>query len=387
MISDRIIKIAKNKQKEINLQRELIGKYASYVGIAVNIVLSLMKICSGIIFYSVSILADGINNLADVGSSLILFISFKLSSKEADEKHPYGHERIEYLASLVVAISILFLSVEMIKTSFSKILLPTDIHFSYILVFILMISILGKIYLYFFYQKCAIEIDSPVLKASASDSINDVYSTFAVLVSTLIYKFTSFNFDGYIGMIVALLILFNGITIIKDAVNKILGEPADSSYVKMIEQRILSYEGVYDLHDLIVHSYGQTRFFISVHVEIDSRIGVLESHELIDHIEKDFLKENINIVIHMDPIILDNPILNMIKEEVIRNIEELSEDLQIHDFRAIMGNTHSKLMFDCVIPYSSKITQDEIEKYLNEKLSNKNHTYECVINFERPYSG
>lgn len=387
MLIDLIIKIANKKSNDRQMQRELIGRYSSYVGIIINVFLSCIKIISGLIFNSISILADGINNLADAGNSLIVFISFKLSNKEADEKHPYGHERIEYLASLAVAISILFLSLEMFKTSISKIFKPSNIIFSYILIIVLIVSILGKILLYVFYKKGSIVINSVVLEASAKDSLSDVFSTLAVLGSTIIYKLFDINLDAYIGLIVAFLILKGGLSIIIESVNKILGEAPSHEYVNDIESKIRSYDGVYDLHDLIIHSYGQTRSFISVHVEVDSRIGVLESHELIDKIEKDFLKENINIVIHLDPIILDNPVLNMIKEEIIHTVEELSDDLEIHDFRAIMGNTHSKLMFDCVIPYSCNISQKEIEDYLKEKLLNKNHTYECVINFERPYNG
>ena len=387
MLSDFIIKLSKNRTNDIQIQTELIGKYASYVGIVLNIFLSLIKIGSGLIFNSISIQADGINNLLDAGNSLIVFLSFKLSKKEADEKHPYGHERIEYLASLTIAISILFLSIEMFKSSIMKIIVPSEILFSYLLVIVLIISILGKIILYLFYEKCSLEINSIVLEASAKDSLNDVYSTLAVFTSTIIYKLFDINLDGFMGLFVAFLILKGGLSIIQESINKILGEAPSHEFVSNIENKIRCYENVYDLHDLIIHSYGQTRSFISVHVEVDSRIGVLESHELIDRIEKDFLKDHIHVVIHLDPIILDDPILNMVKEEVIHSVEELSDDLEIHDFRAIMGKTHSKLMFDCVIPYYCVFTQEEIENYLKDKLSNKNHTYECVINFERPYNG
>ena len=387
MLSNYIIRFVKKKTNDISKQKEMIGKYASYVGIIINILLSSIKILSGFFFNSISILADGINNLADAGNSLIIFISFKFSNKEADEKHPYGHERIEYLASLTVAISILFLSIEMFKSSIIKVFTPSNILFSYILIIVLLISILGKVALYLFYKNCGLQINSIVLEASAKDSLSDVFSTTAIFISTIIYKLFHINLDGIIGLFVAFLIFKGGLSIIIESINKILGEAPDREFVLKIENKIRSYEGVYDLHDLIVHSYGQTRSFMSVHVEVDSRIGVLESHELIDKIEKDFLKDNINIVIHLDPIILDDPILNMVKEEVIHTVEELSDDLEIHDFRAILGKTHSKLMFDCVIPYFCVITQEEIEECLKAKFLNKNHTYECVINFERPYNG
>lgn len=386
MLSKWILNRAKLQGKANTAQREKVGRDASVVGIGVNLILSCMKIFSGILFNSVSILADGVNNLSDAGNALILLISFKLSSKEADEEHPFGHERFEYLASCLVAVSILILSFEMFKSSFDKIFHPTNIEFSYLLVGMLLLSILGKILLYKFYENCADAISSTVLHASAQDSINDVYSTSAVLASALIFRFFHLNLDGWIGLGVAVLILMSGVSILKEAANKILGEAPDQAFVQDIEKRICSYQGVYGIHDLMVHSYGPNRCFISVHAEVDSKEDILVSHDLMDRIEKDFLEDGIHLVIHMDPIVLDNPLINQLKDDVTSSIKELSDELRIHDFRVVLGKTHSNLIFDCVIPYSCKIEKYQIEAHLKEMLSKKEGIYYCVITFERPFN-
>lgn len=387
MLSNWILKKAKIKDKATSAQREEVGKLTSYVGMFMNIFLSCIKIIAGWLFNSVSILADGVNNLSDAANSFILLISFKLSSKEADEEHPFGHERIEYLASIVVAASILLLSFEMFKSSLDKIFHPTRIDFSYLLVLILGISILGKFVLYRFYKNCATAIDSTVLEASAADSINDVYSTTAVLLSAMISKFFSINLDGFMGIFVALLIFMSGISILKEAANKILGEAPNQEFVANIEQKICKYQGIYGIHDLLIHSYGPNRCFVSVHAEVDSKVDILISHDLIDEIEKDFLEqEGIHLVIHLDPIVLDNPLINQLKDDVCACVNELSSDLKIHDFRAVLGQTHSNLIFDCVIPYSCTYTKEEIQTYINDMLRKKKETYYTVITFERPFN-
>lgn len=388
MISKWILKKANIQEVKItSAQREHVGRMTSYVGVGVNLILSMSKILSGIFFHSVSILADGINNLSDAGNSLILLISFKLSSKEADEEHPFGHERIEYLASCIVAASILLLSFEMFKSSLDKIVNPSDIDFSILLVIVLIGSILGKLFLYVFYKNCAKPIDSTVLLASAQDSINDVASTSAVLVSTLIFKFTNINLDGYMGMAVAVLILISGISILKEAANKILGEAPDHEFVSQLETKICKYPGIYGIHDLLVHNYGPNRTFASVHAEVDSKEDILRSHDLIDTIEKDILEQDgVHLVIHMDPIVLDNPLINQLKDDVRSCVAELSSEIQIHDFRAVLGNTHSNLIFDCVIPYTCHITKEEIQNHIDQMLSKKKETYYTVITFERPFN-
>lgn len=387
MLSSWVLKKANINGKANAAQRETVGKMSSIIGVIINMILSSMKIIAGILFHSVSILADGVNNLSDAGNSLILLISFRLSSKEADEEHPYGHERYEYLASIVVAVSILLLSFEMYKSSFDKILHPTDIDFSLVLVGVLVFSIIGKLLLWKFYLNCAKGIQSTVIEASAQDSLNDVFATSAVLASALIFHFFHLNLDGIMGIIVATLILLSGISIIKEAANKILGEAPSKELVDHIEKKICSYRGIYGIHDLMIHSYGPNRCFVSVHAEVDSKENILVSHDLIDQIEKSFLEEEgIQVVIHMDPIVLDDPLINQLKDEVTFCIKSLSKDLRIHDFRAVLGQTHSNLIFDCVIPYSCTVTKEEIQTKLDEMLAEKKEKYYTVITFERPYS-
>lgn len=387
MISKWIIKRANINDKITSSQREFVGKQASYVGILVNICLSFSKILTGLFFQSVSILADGINNLSDAGNSLILLISFKYCNLEADKEHPYGHARFEYLASCIVAVSIVLLSIEMFKSSIDKILNPTEIQFSILVISILILSILGKFALYKFYMNCAIVIDSTVLKASAKDSMNDVYSTLAVFISILIQYSLGINLDGYIGLFVSVLILMSAYSIIKEAFDKILGQAPDKEFVDSIEKRICEYEGIYGIHDLMVHSYGANQIFVSAHVEVDSREELLVSHDRIDQIERDFLSEGIHLVIHLDPIVLDNPLINQLREEMNACVKELSNEITIHDFRAVLGNSYSKLIFDCMIPYSCKVTQEEIQEHIDQMLSKKEETYYSVVTFERPFNG
>lgn len=386
MISDWIISQSQKKFESVDLQRGEVGRLTSFVGILINIGLSIIKMTAGWLFDSVAILADGVNNLSDAGNALILMVSFKLSSKPADEEHPYGHERYEYLASLVVGVSILLLSVELLKSSFNKIVNPDNVDYSILMIVVLVISIIGKIWLYAFYKKCAHKIDSTVLLASAQDSINDVLSTSAVFISTLIYYFFQLNLDGVMGILVASIILISGINILKEAANKILGEAPDADFVRDIEKKIMQFSGVCGIHDLMVHNYGPNRCFVSVHVEVDSREDILISHDRIDSIEQYFLREeHIQMVIHMDPIVLNNPLINKLHDEIKHCVKALSSDITIHDFRAVLGTSHSKLIFDCVIPYSCPISQQDVQKAIDEMLSKKEETYYTAITFERPF--
>lgn len=386
MLSKWVLKKANFNGKTNATIREEVGKLTSMIGIGMNLILSVSKILAGLFFNSVSIMADGINNLSDAGNSLILLVSFKLSSKEADKEHPFGHERIEYLASCVVGVSILLLAFETFKSSLSKVFHPEGIDFSVLLVFVLVLSIIGKIILYRFYKKCGDAIDSTVLHASAQDSINDVFSTSAVLAATLIYRYFEFNLDGFMGLGVAILIFISAIGILKEAVNKILGEAPDQDFVMNIEKKVCSYQGIYGIHDLLVHSYGPNRCFVSVHAEVDSSVDILASHDLIDLIEKDFLNEGIHLVIHLDPIVLDDPLINQLKDDVTACVQELSNDLHIHDFRVVLGQTHSNLIFDCVIPYSCPYTKEEIQQHIDHMLEKKEEVYYTVITFERPFN-
>ncbi|MGL6173675.1 MAG: cation diffusion facilitator family transporter, partial [Cellulosilyticaceae bacterium] len=265
--------------------REHYGLLGSIVGISCNLLLFLSKLTIGVIFNSISITADAINNLSDAGSSIITWIGFRLSSKPADEDHPFGHARVEYITGLVISFLILMLGIELIKSSFDKILHPEPLTFSSIIIVVLILSIAAKLWLSFFNRKLGNIIGSTTLKATATDSMNDVIATSVVLISILISHFTGFQVDGYMGMIVALFIIYSGINLIKETISPLLGEAPTAELVLSIEEKISSYEGVLGFHDLVVHNYGPDRCFASVHVEVDANEDILKSHDLIDNIE------------------------------------------------------------------------------------------------------
>ena len=387
MIGKFIYKRISNPNRITKQDREVVGNLTSVTGIVLNILLALAKITVALFFNSISILADGFNNLADTGNSIVSLVSFKLSNKPADQHHPFGHERIEYIASLAVGISILFLSVELVKSSVSKIMTPEAIDFSFILIVVLVLSIIVKFWMYQVYKNCGKMINSTVLVANAKDSLNDVYATSAIIVSTLVSYYLNIQLDGYMGLVVALMVAYNGYSILKDSMNKIIGEAPSKEFVSMIEKKLKSYQGIYGFHDLMIHSYGSLRSFVSVHVEVDSKVDVLVSHDLIDNIEQDFLKnEGVNMVIHVDPIVLDNPALTELKEKIENIILELSTEIETHDYRLVIGPTHRTLIFDCVIPYGVVVTEKQITTNIDSLLSKQNEVYSASINFERPYN-
>ena len=372
---------------EHQVQREKVGLWCSFVGIIANVFIAVMKMLVGLLFQSLAILADGLNNLSDAASMLVVLFSFKWSQLPADKEHPYGHQRIEYLASLIVGISIVLLFYELVKSSIDKILHPQVVEFSIIMVVVLLVSMVGKWCLYRFYQQCAKQIDSTVLFASAQDSRNDVLSTGVILVSTLVSYMFGMHLDGYMGIFVSILILLSAIDILKDAMNKLLGEAPSEEFVEKIKSKILSYDGVLGIHDLIVHSYGPERVFVCVHVEVDCRVDILQSHELVDLIEKDFLKdENLHVVIHMDPIDIDDPMVKDLYHMVKKCIKELSEEISMHDFRTVVTKSHTNLIFDCEIPYACNITFEMVQECVDMLLKTLPGEYIANIQFERPYN-
>lgn len=389
MLTRMIIKkYIKDEESSKNaLIREEIGKVSSLIGIGINVVLCTGKIAVGTLFNSVSITADGINNLSDAGNSLISFISFRLSARPADEDHPFGHARYEYIASMVVGISILLLGVELIKTSFEKILHPEALNFSYISVAVLIISILAKCWMYLFNKKIGKKINSSVMEATAVDSLSDSIATSGVLISLMLSHFFQLQLDGYMGVIVACFILFSGVNILKETLNNLLGTAPEYEFVKYIETKVRGYEGIFGIHDLVVHSYGPNRCFATLHAEVESHVNIMKSHDLIDNIERDFLNDdNIHLVIHLDPVVLDNPQINELHDFMIETIKNIDETLDIHDFRVVLGETHSNLIFDLVIPFDCKLKQDEIQTQINLALATRDEKIFTVITFERPFA-
>jgi len=367
--------------------RESYGKFSSILGIICNVLLCTSKILVGLIFNSVSITADGINNLSDAGSSVITLIGFKLASKPADKDHPFGHARIEYIAGLIVSFIILLLGVELIKTSFAKIISPEPLDFSIIMVVVLILSILVKLFMYFANINLSKRITSATIKATAKDSLNDVIATSAVLASVIISKLTNLQLDGYIGMLVAVFIIFSGIEILKEILNPLLGEPPSKDLVNTVVKKIMSYDGVINIHDLVIHNYGANKYFATVHVEVSYKEDILESHDMIDNIERDFLSDmGINLVVHLDPVVTDDEETNNIKKEVLAIIKNLGDDYSMHDFRIVKGSTHTNIIFDVVAPTECKIQSKELIYNISKEIKKLNETYYPIIVIDYNYN-
>lgn len=363
------------------------GKFSSILGIICNIILCTSKILIGIIFNSVSITADGINNLSDAGSSIITLIGFKLASKPADKDHPFGHARIEYIAGLIVSFIILLLGVELIKTSFAKIISPEPLEYSILMILVLSFSILVKLFMFYANSNIAKKISSATIKATAKDSLNDVISTAAVLASIIIARLTNLELDGYIGMLVAIFIIISGINILKEILNPLLGEPPSKDLINKVVNKIMSYEGVINIHDLVIHNYGANKYFATVHVEVSYKEDILKSHDMIDNIERDFLNElGINLVIHLDPVVTDDEETNFIKKEVFMIVKNLGEDYSIHDFRLVKGSTHTNIIFDVVAPPECSLQAKELIYKISNEIKKLDETYYPIIVVDYNYN-
>ena len=355
--------------------REQVGKVASVVGIVVNLVLSLCKIAVGTLFGLISVMADGFNNLTDCGSNIVSLISFKLASRPADKEHPYGHARIEYVASMIVGFIVMLLAFELGMESVNKIVdlvkgNSAQVTFEVITVVVLGISILGKLWFYFFNSKLAKTYNAELLKATASDSLSDVFATTAVLVSVVISPVTGFNTDGIMGIVVAVLIAIAGVGILRDTLNHLLGASPTEELIKSIEERIRCFDGVLGIHDLHVHNYGPNKFYASVHVEVDSAVDVMESHDMIDEIERDFANNtDIMLVIHLDPIVIGDPELDTYRQEILAIVQQLDKAFDIHDFRMVKGPTHTNLIFDVAVSYDTKLTSTQIVEHIQQQIS------------------
>ena len=366
--------------------REKYGLLGGLVGIACNLLLFISKLFIGIISSSVSITADAINNLSDAASSVVTLIGFKISSKPADSDHPFGHARVEYVAGLVVSFIIIFLGLQLVGSSISKILSPTALSVSPTTILVLILSILVKLWMSFFNRHLGEKIQSTTLKATATDSLNDVISTASVLLSIGIFYFTSINLDGFIGFIVACFIIYSGINVIKETISPLLGEAPTDELVHTIQSKVLTYEGVLGLHDLVVHSYGPHKCFASVHVEVSATEDILVSHDLIDGIERDFALElGIHLVIHLDPIIKGDALSNALQDMLATIITRIDPALSIHDFRAVQGVTHTNLIFDITVPTNFKKTDKELAYLINQYLHEQDPSFHAVMTIDRNY--
>ncbi len=364
--------------------RAAYGKLSGLVGIICNLLLFAAKLTIGTISGSVSITADAVNNLSDASSSLVTILGFRLASKPADDKHPYGYSRIEYFSGLAVAAIILLIGVELVKSSVEKIIHPSEVEFSYVLITVLVLSILVKLWLSVFNGKLGRRISSQTLLATAADSRNDVISTAAVLAACIIGRLSGFMIDGYMGVIVALFILWSGIGIARDTISPLLGEAPDEELVHSIAELIKSHDMVLGIHDLIVHDYGPGRRFASVHAEVDCTIDPLVSHDCIDDIERKAKEElNIDLVIHYDPVVTNDKELNEMKELVKEAIKKIDERFSLHDFRMVRGIGHTNLIFDLVIPHEYEKMTETLKKQINDIVQFGNKKYYAVISFDQ----
>ena len=365
------------------------GNLAGITGIVCNVLLCAIKFFTGLFTGSISITADAVNNLSDASSGVITLLGFKLAGKPADPEHPYGHARMEYLAGLVVSFVILLIGVQLAGESVQKILHPAAATFGIVPAVMLVFSILVKLWMAGFYRSIGKKIDSTTLLAASADSRNDVISTGAVLLALLISAWTDLDLDGWMGMAVALFILYSGIGLIKDTLDPLLGRAPSEELTRRVEEKILSYEGILGTHDLMVHDYGPGQCFASVHVEMSAEMSVMRSHDIIDTIERDFHEQDhIHLVIHYDPIETGSEAVGTMRQWVTERVHAVSPLLSIHDFRMVKGELHTNLIFDVAAPSSYESTDAEIKQQIQRSVQeNANgETYYCVITVDRSYA-
>lgn len=365
------------------------GNLAGITGIVCNVLLCAIKFFTGLFTGSISITADAVNNLSDASSGVITLLGFKLAGKPADPEHPYGHARMEYLAGLVVSFVILLIGVQLAGESVQRILHPAAATFGIVPAVMLVFSILVKLWMAGFYRSIGKKIDSTTLLAASADSRNDVISTGAVLLALLISAWTDLDLDGWMGMAVALFILYSGIGLIKDTLDPLLGRAPSEDLTQRVEEKILSYEGILGTHDLMVHDYGPGQCFASVHVEMSAEMNVMRSHDIIDTIERDFHEQDhIHLVIHYDPIETGSEAVGTMRQWVTERVHAVSPLLSIHDFRMVKGELHTNLIFDVAAPSSYESTDAEIKQQIQRSVQeNANgETYYCVITVDRSYA-
>ena len=366
--------------------REKYGYLGSVTGIIVNIILALAKYLIGTITNSIAITADAVNNFSDSVSCIITLISFKMANMKPDKEHPFGHGRIEYVAALIVGFLVELMGYELIKSSIAKIKNPEEVIFSVPAVIVLVLSIGGKLWLALFNKFLGKKIDSAVMQAAATDSIGDITATTVTLIALVISLFTDKPIDGYMGIIVSLFILYAGFNILKESIGILLGTPPSKELVDELVGFIMSHDEILGIHDLVVHSYGATRIFASVHTEIAADGDLLSVHDTIDTIEK-LTKEKfgIELVIHMDPIVTNDETVEKYYQLVHQKVKEINEELDIHDFRVVEGPIHTNFIFDVVIPYKFSMTEKEFIAEINDRIHIINENFNLVITVDNCY--
>ena len=366
--------------------RERYGTLAAVVGILSNIFLCIIKGLIGLFSGSIAVTADAVNNLSDAGSSVITLLAFKIAGKPADEEHPYGHARMEYISGMAVSFIIILLGLELMGSSFEKILHPEEVGVSALTYLVLIVSIAVKLWQGMFNRNLGKRISSEALQATAADSLNDVFSTGAVLLSTLVYQFTAIPIDGWVGMLVAIFITVSGVKLIMETGSPLLGQAPDPQMVRELEEKITAYDGVIGIHDLQVHNYGPGRVFATVHAEVPANRDILVSHDIIDNIEREVGHEmNLNLVIHMDPVVTDDERLNQLHAQVQQIVVGIDSNLSMHDFRAVFGPTHTNLVFDVVVPPGFSLSDSELSRRIEQQVQTLG-SYFCVITVDHNYA-
>lgn len=385
-MTDLILRIfvRDHKNTEDPAVRDKCGRVAGAVGIVTNFLLFLMKIIVGTVFHSVSVTADAVNNLTDSGSSVVTLIGFKMASKPADEKHPFGHARIEYLSGVIVSFIVIFLGLQLGMSSIEKIITPEENALTPVALVVLVISILAKLWQCLFYRKVGRMIKSESVEATSKDSRNDVIATSVVLLGAVITMLTGVNLDGYMGAAVALFIVFSGVQLTISTADPLLGQAPEGELVQTITEKMLSYPGIIGMHDLAVHNYGVGRCFASAHCEVDAKNDILVSHDLIDNIERDFSRDlGIHMVIHLDPVIVGDARTDALHRKVQSLVTALYPTVTIHDFRVIWGVTHSNIVFDAAVPFAVKDSDAVITQKLEAEIQKLDPDYRTVVTIDR----
>lgn len=359
------------------------GNAASIVGIICNVLLFLGKITVGTIAHSVSVTADAVNNLSDFSSSIVTFLGFKLASRPADKNHPYGHGRYEYLAGLFISVFITVIGVEIFKSGLEKVLHPGAVDYSLPAFIVMSMSVLLKFWMMVFYRKIGKRIDSQTLFAAAADSRNDVLTTLAVFAGALFTHLSKINIDGYMAMLVSLFVIWNGFSLIKDTLDPILGKAPDSEYITKVRQRILSYPGVVDTHDLMVHDYGPHRVYATVHVEMDAEMDVLEAAGIIKKIQDDFLKdEGVHLIIHYEPVAVRSDRTEQIRQWLNEIVSRINQGLSVHDLKVVPGREKTRLIFDCIKPEEMAIDNKELKREIRAAIKAAEPNYQTYFAIE-----
>ncbi len=366
--------------------RKRLGVFAGTVGIILNLLLFAAKLVVGILSNSAAAVADAFNNLSDTGSSVVTIIGFKLADKPSDEQHPFGHGRFEYISALVVSFIIIIMGGELVKTSFGRIVSAAPVVYNFGTIIILVLTIPIKLWLFSFNRRVGIKIGSQAMQAAGADSLNDVLATGAVILSALVSMLFQIQIDGYVGVLVALYVIYSGISIARDTLGPLLGQHPDPGLVSEIEKRIMSRDEIIGIHDLIVHNYGPDKFIASAHAEVLASANLLKIHDIVDLIEREIHRDmGIPITIHIDPIATEDKMTNDLKSMIHDLILEVDRRLSIHDFRIVCGETHTNLIFDLEVPPQIEKTNAELQEEIDLRIADKQENCFAVVTFDRNY--